>query len=36
MACKEDLYNRVIPELKPDLVIAIENDYLDVGGPCRS
>jgi peptidoglycan/LPS O-acetylase OafA/YrhL len=28
LALKQDLYARVLPELKPDLVIAISNDYL--------
>jgi peptidoglycan/LPS O-acetylase OafA/YrhL len=28
VALKQDLYTRVLPELKPDLVIAISNDYL--------
>ena len=28
VAFKKDLYDRVIPQLKPDLIVAVSNDYL--------
>jgi hypothetical protein len=28
-AMKRDLYERVIPRLKPDLIVAVSNDYID-------
>jgi peptidoglycan/LPS O-acetylase OafA/YrhL len=31
-AMKADLYERVIPELKPDVIVAVASDYLDYPG----